>query len=74
MGAGDRVPETGSVGTDVGAPRLPLTRRAGAGLRVVRGDRWSDTDLVLAVRGDVSATVAEWSRWLYDDCSARHQW
>src|SRR5215472_10029953 len=38
------------------------------------GDRWSDTDLVLAVRGDLTATVNEWTRWLHDEFGAVHHW
>jgi hypothetical protein len=38
------------------------------------GDRWSDTDLVLAVRGDIGPVADSWSRWLYDDLHAVHHW
>jgi len=38
------------------------------------GDRWSDTDLVLAVRGDLGNAVSRWTRWLYDEWGARHHW
>ncbi|MFK4105398.1 hypothetical protein ACI2L1_36115 [Streptomyces sp. NPDC019531] len=38
------------------------------------GDRWSDTDLVLAVRGDLTPTLDRWTGWLYDDLGARHHW
>lgn len=38
------------------------------------GDRWSDTDLVLAVRGDLTPTLERWTGWLYDDLDARHHW
>lgn len=38
------------------------------------GDRWSDTDLVLAVRGDLTATVDKWTRWLYGELGAVHHW
>jgi len=38
------------------------------------GDRWSDTDLVLAVRGELTAAVDRWTRWLCDDLGAVHQW
>jgi predicted nucleotidyltransferase len=27
-------------------------------------DRWSDTDLVLAVRGELSPVLNRWTRWL----------
>ena len=74
MGVGDRVPETGSVGTDVGAPEAAADTARRRRARGWWADRWSDTNLVLAVRGNWSATVAEWTRWLDDDCRARHQW
>jgi hypothetical protein len=38
------------------------------------GDRWSDTDLVLAVRGDLGAVVADWTGWLYGELGALHHW
>jgi hypothetical protein len=38
------------------------------------GDRWSDTDLVLAVRGEVDQTVRRWTAWIYDELGARHHW
>jgi hypothetical protein len=38
------------------------------------GDRWSDTDLVLAVRGELTAALDRWTRWLYDELGARHHW
>ena len=41
---------------------------------VGEGDRWSDTDLVMAVRGDLTATLERWTDWLYDDLGARHHW
>jgi len=41
---------------------------------VGEGDRWSDTDLVLAVRGDLTPTLTTWTAWLYDDLGARHHW
>ncbi len=41
---------------------------------VGEGDRWSDTDLVLAVRGDLAPTLRRWTEWLYDDLGARHHW
>ncbi|MEO3755073.1 hypothetical protein [Streptomyces sp. B6B3] len=38
-------------------------------------DRWSDTDLVLSVRGDdVTETLERWSRWFYAELDARHHW
>jgi hypothetical protein len=38
------------------------------------GDRWSDTDLVLAVRGELTTVLDRWTRWLYDEFGARHHW
>jgi hypothetical protein len=38
------------------------------------GDRWSDTDLVLAVHGDVSQVLHAWTRWLYRELGAQHHW
>jgi hypothetical protein len=38
------------------------------------GDRWSDTDLVLAVTGDLEAVLNRWTRWLYDELGAVHHW
>lgn len=38
------------------------------------GDRWSDTDLVLGVRGELAATVNNWTRWLHDALGAVHHW
>jgi hypothetical protein len=38
------------------------------------GDRWSDTDLVLAVTGDLEAVLNRWTRWLYDQLGAVHHW
>ncbi|MFF7173438.1 hypothetical protein [Streptomyces pseudovenezuelae] len=38
------------------------------------GGRWSDTDLVLAVRGDLPPALERWTGWLYDDLGARHHW
>jgi predicted nucleotidyltransferase len=35
-------------------------------------DRWSDTDLVLAVRGELTATLNQWTKWPYDDLGAQH--
>jgi len=37
-------------------------------------DRWSDTDLVLAVRGPVAAVADKWTRWCYDELGVRHHW
>jgi hypothetical protein len=37
-------------------------------------DRWSDTDLVLAVRGDPAGTIERWTRRLYDEWDAQHHW
>lgn len=38
------------------------------------GDRWSDTDLVLSVRGDVADAVARWTEWLTAELGALHHW
>ncbi len=38
------------------------------------GDRWSDTDLVLAVRGELTPVLNRWTRWLYDELGALHHW
>jgi hypothetical protein len=37
-------------------------------------DRWSDTDLVLAVRGELTPVLERWTRWLYDELGAQHHW
>jgi hypothetical protein len=37
-------------------------------------DRWSDTDLVLAVRGDLTDAVTRWTRRLYDEWNVQHHW
>ncbi|MEV6162309.1 hypothetical protein AB0L71_10345 [Streptomyces sp. NPDC052052] len=37
-------------------------------------DRWSDTDLVLAVRGELTTTLDQWTSWLYDELGAQHHW
>ncbi|MBO0806287.1 MAG: hypothetical protein J2P25_24830 [Nocardiopsaceae bacterium] len=38
------------------------------------GDRWSDTDLVLAVRGSLQPVVTRWTDWCYGELGARHHW
>ncbi|MGW0830713.1 hypothetical protein [Streptomyces prunicolor] len=38
------------------------------------GDRWSDTDIVLAVQGEVADTANRWTTWIYDEFDARHHW
>lgn len=38
------------------------------------GDRWSDSDLVLAVRGDLAGTVARWTQWIEERFGVRHRW
>jgi hypothetical protein len=38
------------------------------------GDRWSDTDIVLAVRGDIAEAAGRWTAWIYDEFDARHHW
>ncbi|HTZ26890.1 MAG TPA: hypothetical protein VMC83_23055 [Streptosporangiaceae bacterium] len=37
-------------------------------------DRWSDTDLVLAVRGEPGPVAHRWTRWLYRELGALHHW
>jgi hypothetical protein len=37
-------------------------------------DRWSDTDLVLAVHGEPSRVANQWTRWMYDELRAQHHW
>lgn len=37
-------------------------------------DAWSDTDLVLAVRGDLARTVDRWTAWLVGEHDAQHHW
>ncbi len=37
-------------------------------------DRWSDTDLVLAVRGELSPVLWRWTTWLCDELDAQHHW
>jgi hypothetical protein len=37
-------------------------------------DRWSDTDLVLAVRGEHSPVVNRWTGWLRQELGALHHW
>ncbi|HEY7429095.1 MAG TPA: hypothetical protein VH641_00010 [Streptosporangiaceae bacterium] len=38
------------------------------------GDRWSDIDLVLAIRGELSPVLDRWTGWLYTEFGARHHW
>jgi hypothetical protein len=39
------------------------------------GDRWSDIDLVLGVRGGVGAALRRWTAWLYGaEFGALHHW
>jgi hypothetical protein len=38
------------------------------------GDRWSDINLVLAVRDELAATLNCWTEWLYDEFGALHHW
>jgi len=38
------------------------------------GDRWSDTDIVLSVRGEVAEAVRRWTAWIHDEFGARHHW
>jgi hypothetical protein len=37
-------------------------------------DHWSDTDLVLAVRGELAPVADRWTRWLYQELGAQHHW
>lgn len=37
-------------------------------------DRWSDTDLVLAVHGEPSRVADQWTRWIYNELRAQHHW
>jgi predicted nucleotidyltransferase len=39
-----------------------------------QGDKWSDIDLVLAVRGDLAPTADSWSKRLYEEFGALHHW
>jgi hypothetical protein len=41
---------------------------------VAAGDRWSDTDLILAVHGDLADTIARWTQWIEDEFGIRHRW
>jgi hypothetical protein len=41
---------------------------------VAAGDNWSDTDLILAVHGDLAGTVARWTKWIADEFGIRHRW
>jgi Nucleotidyltransferase domain len=38
------------------------------------GDRWSDIDLVLAVRGELIPVLNKWTRSLYQELGAQHHW
>lgn len=38
------------------------------------GDRWSDVDLVLAVRGELSPVLDRWTQWFYGELGAVHHW
>jgi len=39
------------------------------------GDRWSDIDINLGIRGDdLRPALERWTGWLYDGYSARHHW
>jgi hypothetical protein len=39
------------------------------------GDRWSDIDINLGIRGGgLKPALARWTGWLYDGFSARHHW
>jgi hypothetical protein len=65
--------------------REQLLARAGADDRIVGAaftgseavgdsDRWSDTDLVLAVQGELTPVLDRWTRWLYRELGAQHHW
>ncbi len=41
---------------------------------VRRGDRWSDIDLALAVRGPLEPAIRRWTAGLYRDYGAVHHW
>lgn len=43
-------------------------------LAVGTEDRWSDTDLVLSVRGELATTLRDWTRWCYEELDAQHHW
>jgi predicted nucleotidyltransferase len=38
------------------------------------GDEWSDIDLAFAVRGDLAPALERWTKLLYDDFAAIHDW
>ncbi|MEV6495006.1 hypothetical protein AB0M20_41255 [Actinoplanes sp. NPDC051633] len=61
---------SGSVGSAGGTGGSGGTGSTGG----TAGDQWSDTDLVLAVRGDLTAVVERWTRWLHGGEGAVHHW
>jgi hypothetical protein len=38
------------------------------------GDRWSDIDLTVGVKGDLGPVIERWTGWLYKDFGAVHHW
>jgi hypothetical protein len=38
------------------------------------GDRWSDIDLTLGVKGDLGPAIERWTGWMYHDFHAVHHW
>jgi predicted nucleotidyltransferase len=37
-------------------------------------DEWSDIDLALAIRGELSAVLERWTKLVYEDFGALHHW
>lgn len=46
----------------------------GAALTGSLTDRYSDTDFILAVRGELGPVLDRWTRWLTGEHEARHHW
>jgi hypothetical protein len=38
------------------------------------GDRWSDIDVTLGIKGDLGPAIERWTGWLYNDFGALHHW
>jgi hypothetical protein len=55
---------------DPGIPAAAVTGSLAAGA----GDRWSDLDLALAVRGSLAGALARWTGLLYGEFGALHHW
>lgn len=72
VGERDRVQELllARAGADDAVPAAGFTGSHATGA----DDRWSDTDLVLAVRGELSPVANRWTRWLYGTLGALHHW